>query len=82
MDYSLGSSAYFLGDPIRDGGDLTALRRAFEAQKGGKKAYILGTSSNQVGNELMVMRGADSGLLKLKLPEMAEEISRLLSGRG
>jgi CheY-like chemotaxis protein len=78
MDYSMGPGTTFLGDPIRDGGDLTALRRAIEENQDIPKAFILGTSSNQVGNRLMQERGADNTVLKIQVPEMAKLIGGVL----
>jgi CheY-like chemotaxis protein len=78
MDYSMGAGTTFLGDHVRDGGDLTALRRAFEETQDIPKAFILGTSSNQVGNRLMQERGADNTVLKLQVPEMAKLIKGAL----
>jgi len=75
MDYSMGPGTDFLGDPVRDGADLTAFRRAVEeTQEDIPKSFILGTSSNQVGNRLMLERGADNAVLKLQVPEMAKII--------
>jgi CheY-like chemotaxis protein len=78
MDYSMGPGTTFLGDPIRDGSDLTALRRAIEETQNLPKAFILGTSSNQVGNRLMQERGADNTVLKIQVPEMAKLIEGAL----
>jgi len=78
MDYSLGKSAVsFYDDKIKDGADLVALRRAIEENKE-ESSFIIGTSSNQVGNRLMVERGADTSYLKLHILEIAKEIAKLL----
>lgn len=81
MDYSLGAKTEFLGDPIRDGADLVAFRRAVEAQNGMPTAFILGTSSNQVGNRLMQERGASNTVLKIQVPEMAKLIEGALKNK-
>ena len=82
MDYSLGAKINFLGDPVRDGADLVSFRRAIEKADDGcggiPRAYILGISSNQVGNILMNERGADDGVLKLQIPHMADYIQGAL----
>jgi CheY-like chemotaxis protein len=77
MDYSLGPKTEFLGESVRDGADLVRFRRAIEEKTGQPKAYIMGMSSNNVGNRLIQERGADTSLLKLQVPEMA----KLISGR-
>ncbi len=78
MDYSMGAKTDFLGDPVRDGGDLVAFRRAIELDRGLPGSWILGTSSNQVGNTLMLGRGADDAVLKLEVPQMAAQIGEVL----
>ena len=82
MDYSLGTRTDFLGDPVRDGGDLVSFRRAVEQTRDVPKAYILGTSSNQISNQLMEKRGADAAVLKLEVPRMAELIKGALKKSG
>ena len=79
MDYSMGAKTDFLGDPVRDGGDLVAFCRAIEKARGWHPgAFILGTSSNQVGNNLMRNRGASRTVLKLEVPQMATFIKGAL----
>jgi len=78
MDYSLGAKTEFMGDPIRDGADLISFRRAVEQGQEVAKAFILGTSSNRVGNQLMQERGADNTVLKLEVPQMAKLIEGAL----
>ena len=75
MDYSLGPKTEFLGEPVRDGADLVRFRRTIEAQTKQPGAFILGMSSNSVGNKLIQERGADTTLLKLHVPEMAKLIA-------
>lgn len=81
MDYSMGAKTEFLGDPIRDGADLVAFRRAVEEKNGVPVAFILGTSSNQVGNHLMQERGASNTVLKIQVPEMAKLIEGALKNK-
>ena len=78
MDYSLGAKTDFMGDPIRDGADLVLFRRAVEQQRKQPTAFILGISSNRVGNRLMQERGASNTLLKLEVPQMAKLIEGAL----
>jgi len=86
MDYSLGAKTKFLGDPVRDGVDLIAFRRAIEEANDGcggiPVAFILGTSSNEVGNRLMRGKGANATVLKIQVPEMANVIRRSLEEHG
>jgi len=82
MDYSLGPKTDFLGDPVRDGADLVAFRRAVEESRSMPKAFILGVSSNQVGNKLMQDRGADNTVLKLAVPQMTTFIKEALKTSG
>ena len=75
MDYALGPKCDFREDiMVRDGADLTRFRRAVESDHDVAKAFILGTSSNQVGNRLIQEGGADNTLLKLQVVEMAQLI--------
>jgi CheY-like chemotaxis protein len=78
MDYSMGPKTEFMGDAVKDGADLISFRRAIEQTQGVPKAFILGTSSNQVGNRLMQERGADNTVLKLQVPQMAKMIEGAL----
>jgi CheY-like chemotaxis protein len=75
MDYSLGPKTEFLGEPVRDGADLVRFRRAVEEKTGQPQAFIVGMSSNGVGNRLIQERGADAAMLKLHVPEMAKLIA-------
>ncbi len=75
MDYGLGAKTNFLGDPVRDGADLVAFRRAIEKTQKGDGAFILGMSSNRIGNQLMQERGANDSVLKLEVPQMAKMIA-------
>lgn len=81
MDYSMGSKTEFMGDPVRDGADLVRFRRAVEQQAAAPPAFILGTSSNQVGNRLMQEVGANNTVLKLQVPEMAKLIEGALKNK-
>ena len=74
MDYGMGAKTEFMGDPVRDGADLVAFRREVEHKQGLPRTFILGTSSNQVGNRLMLERGADNTVLKLQVPQMTQLI--------
>jgi CheY-like chemotaxis protein len=76
MDYSLGAAYKVDGTEAvyRDGKDLIKLRRSLEEAGGLKTSFIIGTSSNQVGNRLMVEVGADTATLKINVPEIAKEI--------
>lgn len=75
MDYAMGPKCDFTVDvTVRDGADLTRFRRAVEEEQEVPKAFILGTSSNQVGNRLIQENGADNTLLKLEVVEMAKLI--------
>jgi CheY-like chemotaxis protein len=78
MDYTLGPRAEFLGDPVLNGADLVAFRRAIEAKEMVPKAIIFGTSASAVGNRLMVSKGADVGVSKLNVEEMAGRIEGVL----
>ncbi len=82
MDYSLGAKTKFLGETVRDGADLVAFRRAVEEQNGRTKCFILGTSSNEVGNRLMRGEGANTTVLKIQVPEMAKLIEEALEKHG
>jgi len=79
MDYSLGPKTDFMGDAIRDGGDLISFRRAVEADKGLPTAYIMGISSNQVGNRLMEEKGANNSTLKLNVVDMANLVKKIMA---
>lgn len=78
MDYSLDKPVELDGHRIKDGADLVAIRRAVEGEDPEARAFIIGTSSNQVGNRLMVDKGADTSFLKLHVVEMAKEIEQRL----
>lgn len=93
MDYALGSAFKVeqTGSIFRDGKDLITLRRQLESSRPPDSAdgetmpasFIIGTSSNQVGNRLMVEAGANVSLLKIQVVEMAREIwSRLENHAG
>ncbi len=75
MDYALGPKCDFIDDiTVRDGADLARFRRSVEEKQEVAKAFILGTSSNQVGNRRIQESGADNTLLKLQVVEMAQLI--------
>lgn len=81
MDHRLGPGVtILLGEAgsikIRDGQDLTRLRRAIEARKGLPKAYIIGIAESTIGNTRLLGAGANTGLLKLHVPQIAELIRR------
>lgn len=80
MDYNLGPKAEFLGDPVRDGADLIAFRRAAERTQPLPKAYILGIGGNQVGNQLMLAKGANHVVLKIRISEMVDLIRGMIKG--
>lgn len=61
---------------IKDGASLTRLRRQLEQAKKLKPAFIIGTSSHQVGNRCLMEAGANISYLKLQVPEMAREIGK------
>ena len=82
MDYGMGAKTEFMGDPIRDGADLVSFRRGVEHKRGLPQAFILGTSSNEVGNRLMQERGANNTVLKLQVPQMAKLIEGALKKSG
>ena len=77
MDYSLDKPVELDGHKIKDGVDLVSIRRAVEGSDG-PASFIIGISSNQVGNRLMVGAGADTSFLKLYVVEMAKEIEQKL----
>ncbi len=79
MDYALGEPATLDDMKFRNGKDLVAFRRALEGSRGDvSRCFIVGISSNGVGNDLMVDHGADLGLLKLRVPEMASVLKTRL----
>jgi len=77
MDYALGKAINHEGHKIKDGADLVEMRRIIE-EKSGNQSFIIGMSSHEVGNRLMIYKGADSSYLKLHVTEMAREIENLL----
>lgn len=82
MDYGLGETVVLDKMKFKNGRDLVAFRRALEVSRGDvSRCYILGISSNGVGNDLMVESGANHGLLKLLIPEMADVLKVLLAGK-
>lgn len=79
MDYSLGAPATLNEMNFRTGKDLVAFRRTLENSQGAApRSFIVGISSNGVGNDLMVEEGADLGLLKLLVPEIAAVLKEQL----
>jgi hypothetical protein len=80
MDYALDKPVEYMDHKIRDGCDLVMVRRIYEdGHSEDGRAFIIGTCSNQVGNRLMVERGADTSFLKLHVTEIAKEIRQRLS---
>ncbi len=82
MDYNMGAAVTLLDSPIRDGADLVRFRRGIEAQMPRRLAFILSTSSNRVGNQLMAEQGADAQVLKIQVPMMAQIIAEELKKHG
>ena len=70
MDYQMGSLARFLGDPVRNGADLTSFCRAVEQQRQYPASRIVGTSSTEVGNRFIRAKGADCSFLKLHVEDL------------
>lgn len=91
MDYAMGPAIKVEETKvvIRDGKDLVAFRRSVETAPSGTApgekmpaSFIIGTSSNQVGNRLMVEAGANTSSLKNDVQAMAQEISQRLEAHG
>ncbi len=83
MDYALGASHKVeeTGSVFRNGSELIQLRRLLETEVSESQphspltaSFIIGISSNQVGNRAMVEAGADTSLLKIYVTEIAKEI--------
>ena len=89
MDYALGAAHKVeeTGSVFRNGSDLVRLRRQLEHNSGALSedgptlpaSFIIGISSNQVGNRAMVETGADTSLLKIYVHEIAKEIKGRLN---
>jgi hypothetical protein len=74
MDYTIGPRVEFLGDLLRNGADLTRLRRGVEVERHWNRAFVAGTASSGVGNRAIFEAGAQKIYLKSEVEKMAELI--------
>jgi hypothetical protein len=83
IDNELGQGAVYPpgsedGIRLNNGYDLVRFRRDIEDTTDGvSKSYIIGIAANRVALTFFGDVGADDGMLKLHIPEMAERIQEI-----